>query len=358
MTNPMEKRFFFGLLLVVSALFVWILTPFFSAVFWALAITIVFYPIYTKLYKKMPQWPNMAAAITLLLCIVIVVIPITFTINSAVNQAVDVYQKFEQDDFNLQQQVDNIFNKVPLIGSWLEQQNLDANSMREKISDSASSGGKLLAQGTWSLGRSVFSLFIFTGIMLYVMFFLLRDGKGIITGLMKALPLGNDKERLLFDKFAEVTRATIKGNLVIGIIQGTLGGLAFWFLGIPAALLWGVVMTILSLIPIIGSGLIWGPVAIYMLLTGDIWQGFSLIIYGVAVIGLVDNFLRPILVGRDTRMPDYIVLLSTIGGLALFGAHGFVIGPIIAALFMVSWGIFMQEFQNVEPPEGLLQSDE
>lgn len=346
MSDRLETRFFLGLLLLVSALFLWLLTPFFAAVFWALAITIVFYPLHTKLRNKMPQWPNTAAVLILLLCVIIVVIPLIVTVNSAIGQAIDLYQKFQQEDIDLQQHLDNLTANIPLINTWLDSQKIDLDSLRERAMDSVSDGGKFLAQGTWSLGQSIFSLFIYSGIMLYVMFFLLRDGDNIVSGLMKALPLGDDKERLLFKKFAEVTRATIKGNLVIAIVQGTLGGLIFWVFDVPAALLWGVVMTILSLIPIIGSGLIWGPAAIYMMLTGDLWQGITLIIFGVAVIGLVDNFLRPLLVGRDTQMPDYIVLLSTLGGLSLFGAYGFVAGPIIAALFIAGWGIFMRDFQH------------
>lgn len=353
MSDRLETRFFLGLLLLVSALFLWLLTPFFAAVFWALAITIVFYPLHTRLCEKMPHWPNMAAAITLTLCVIIVVIPLIITVNSAISQAMDIYQKVQQEDIDLQQHLDNLTAKIPLIDTWIARRDIDLNSLRERAMDSVAEGGKFLAQGTWSLGRSIFSLFIYSGIMLYVMFFLLRDGKHIVAGLIKALPLGDDRERLIFKKFAEVTRATIKGNLVIAIVQGTLGGLIFWAFDIPAALLWGVVMTILSLIPIIGSGLIWGPVAIYMIVTGDIWQGLTLLIFGVAVIGLVDNFLRPILVGRDTRMPDYIVLLSTLGGLALFGAHGFVAGPIIASLFITVWGIFMREFQHEDTTDTL-----
>lgn len=357
MSDKLESRFFIGLLLVVSALFIWIITPFFAAVFWALAIAIVFYPLHLKLCRKWPSRPNMAAALTLLVCSVIVVIPVIFTVTSVINQAVAIYEKVEDEDIDLQEQLDRLTERVPAVREWVEEQDIDLDSMRENLSESVTSGGKFLAQGTWTLGQSLFGLVIQTGIMLYVGFFFLRDGGKIIAGLNKALPLENDSKRLLFKKFAEVTRATIKGNLVIAIIQGGLGGLIFWFFDIPAALIWGVIMAILSLIPAIGSGLVWAPVAVYMILAGDIWQGITMIIYGVGVIGLVDNFLRPILVGRDTRMPDYIVLTSTLGGLVLFGAHGFVIGPIIAALFMVCWGIFIQEFQHLDPPQIIDQSD-
>jgi predicted PurR-regulated permease PerM len=161
--------------------------------------------------------------------------------------------------------------------------------------------------------------------------------------------MGDTRERLLFAKFAEVTRATVKGNLVVAIVQGALGGFIFWALGIPAALLWAVVMAFLSLLPAVGAAIIWAPVAAYLLAVGSYVDGIILIAFGAGVIGLVDNLLRPILVGRDTKLPDYLVLLSTLGGMALFGINGFVIGPLIAALFIAFWGIFMREI-NVEHP--------
>jgi len=180
-------------------------------------------------------------------------------------------------------------------------------------------------------------------LMLYLTFFMLRDGNKLIDMLIRALPLGDAREKMLFSMFAEVTRATVKGNLVVAIVQGALGGLIFWLLGIPGVLLWAVLMTLASLIPAVGPALIWVPVALYLLAIGDTTQSLILIAFGAGVIGLVDNILRPILVGRDIKLPDYIVLLSTLGGLAIFGINGFVIGPLIAALFMAFWGIFMRE---------------
>jgi predicted PurR-regulated permease PerM len=149
-----------------------------------------------------------------------------------------------------------------------------------------------------------------------------------------------DQQRELFTRFTTVIRATVKGNVVVAIVQGALGGLAFWFLGVHAPVLWAVVMAFLSLLPAVGSALVWFPVAIYFLLTGATWQGIVLIAYGVLVIGLIDNVLRPTLVGKDTKMPDYVVLIATLGGMAIFGLNGFVIGPVIAAMFMAVWDIF------------------
>ena len=156
------------------------------------------------------------------------------------------------------------------------------------------------------------------------------------------MPLFDDPKTALADKFTTVIRATIKGSIVVAIMQGLIGGLIFWALGIHAALLGGVMMGFFSLLPAIGTGLIWVPVALFLLITGSIWQGLVLVFCGFFVIGMVDNLLRPILVGKDTRMPDYIVLISTLGGISMLGINGFILGPVVAALFMAGWENFGQ----------------
>jgi predicted PurR-regulated permease PerM len=154
------------------------------------------------------------------------------------------------------------------------------------------------------------------------------------------VPLSRKYKQRLFNNFTTVVRATVKGNVLVALVQGALGGLAFWFLGIQAPLLWAVVMAFLSLLPAVGAAIVWAPVAIYLLVSGSVWQGVALIVWGVVAIGLVDNVLRPILVGKDIKMPDYLVLISTLGGMELFGLNGFVIGPMIAALFIAVWDLF------------------
>ncbi|MND99148.1 putative inner membrane protein [compost metagenome] len=164
------------------------------------------------------------------------------------------------------------------------------------------------------------------------------------------MPLAEQQKRRLQLKFNRVVRATVKGNLLVAVTQGALGGIIFWILDIPSALVWGVLMAFLSLLPAVGAGIVWAPVAVYFVATGAFWQGAVLAAYGVFVIGLVDNVLRPILVGKDTKMPDYLILVSTLGGLAVFGLNGFVIGPLIAALFMSSWAIFVSTKPQVQLP--------
>jgi predicted PurR-regulated permease PerM len=211
-------------------------------------------------------------------------------------------------------------------------------------------GGQVLASQAFSFGQGTFEFIVSFFIMLYLLFFFLRDGSELARKVRSAVPLEDSQKRRLQLKFNRVVRATIKGNLLVAITQGALGGLIFWFLDIPSALLWAVLMGFLSLLPAVGAGIVWAPVALYFLFSGAIWQGTVLVLFGVFVIGLVDNVLRPIMVGKDTKMPDYMILISTLGGLAIFGLNGFVIGPLIAALFMSSWSIFIETKPRVQLP--------
>jgi predicted PurR-regulated permease PerM len=212
--------------------------------------------------------------------------------------------------------------------------------MQERLSTGLVESSKFVATKAFNIGQNTFDFIVNLGIVLYLLFFLLRDGDYLARRIRTAVPLYPEQQRELFNNFTTVIRATVKGNVVVAIVQGVLGGLAFWFLGVHAPVLWAVVMAFLSLLPAVGSALVWFPVAIYFLVTGATWQGIALMVYGVLVIGLVDNVLRPILVGKDTKMPDYVVLIATLGGMALFGINGFVIGPVIAAMFMAVWDIF------------------
>ncbi|MBU2885315.1 AI-2E family transporter [Gilvimarinus agarilyticus] len=350
----LEIKSFLALLLIVSAAFLWILQPFFGPIFWACALAIIFHPIQTRLLKGLNHRPNSQALITLTMCLVIVIIPVIFLISSVVTQAADLYQKIESGEFDLAGRIEQFQNAYPAIQQTFERFGVNFSDLKNQSVDLAMNSGKFIAQYTFDIGSNAFKFVLDFCLMLYLTFFFLRDGNNIKELMVRALPMGDTRERLLFAKFAEVTRATVKGNLVVAMTQGALGGVIFWILGIPAALLWAVVMAFASLLPAIGAAIIWGPVAIYLLATGSYIQGIILVGFGAGVIGLVDNLLRPILVGRDTKLPDYIVLLSTLGGMALFGINGFVIGPLIAALFIAFWGIFMREINVDEDWDTLL----
>jgi predicted PurR-regulated permease PerM len=192
-----------------------------------------------------------------------------------------------------------------------------------------------------TVGQSTLDFIVSMGVMLYLLFFLFRDGSSLTQRIRSAVPLRAGQRDALLEKFAVVVRAIVKGTVLVAALQGALGGLIFWLMAIPAPVLWGVMMGFMSLLPAIGSSLVWLPVALYLIATGSVTKGLVLIAFGTLVISLVDNLLRPALVGKSTRIPDYLVLITTLGGLSLFGLNGFVIGPAIAAMFIAVWDIFV-----------------
>jgi predicted PurR-regulated permease PerM len=344
MVEKLEQRSFLILLAIVTALFGFLLKPFFAPILWACIIAVLFHPVQVQLEKWWGPRPNIIALTTLLACIVLVVIPVLLLLTSFVQQGVDLYQRIDTGEIRPGQFLDQIRNAFPAIQELFERFGINTDQLRENAASAAVAASRMVAQNAFAVGQSTFEFFLKLALMLYVAFFLLRDGRRLTDELVHALPLGDERERLLFRKFSEVTRATVKGNLLVAMVQGALGGIIFWILGLPAALLWGVVMAILSLIPAIGAGLVWLPAALYLYAIGDWVAATVLVLYGFLVIGLADNVLRPILVGRDTKLPDWMVLLSTLGGLALFGINGFVVGPLIAVLFIAFWQIFSKEF--------------
>ncbi|SNR99410.1 Predicted PurR-regulated permease PerM [Methylobacillus rhizosphaerae] len=336
-----NKSFIF-LLLLVSAGLIIILLPFYGAVFWGVILSILFTPLYRRLLVKTKQRRNLAAFGTLSVCFVIVIVPVILIASSLVHEGTTLFQKVKSGQINPALYTQQILNAAPApVHKVLERTGFaDVSNFQEKLSQIATQASQLLATRALSIGQNTFEFVVGFGVMLYLMFFLLRDGSALSMRVKQAIPLSAEHKRHLFNKFTTVIRATVKGNILVAITQGALGGLIFWILGIQAALLWATIMAFLSLLPAVGASLIWAPVAIYFLATGATWQGITLIAFGVFVIGLVDNILRPILVGKDTKLPDYVVLISTLGGMAVFGLNGFVIGPLIAALFLTMWDIF------------------
>lgn len=345
----LEQRSFLFILALVSLLFLYLLKPFFGSIFWACVIALLFYPLHVRLVRLWGS-PSLAALTTLAACLAIGIIPTLFVVGSFVQEGAALYQRLQSGDLNPGEFIDRIKQGFPVVQDFLDRFNVDINKIKADLSSAAINVSRFIAQNAAQFGQGTVQFLVSLCLMLYMAFFMLRDGAGLVRLLVRALPLGDERERLLFDKFAEVTRATVKGNLVVAVVQGTLGGIIFWLLGIQGALLWGVIMTLLSLIPVVGAGLIWGPVAIYLFAVGDWVQGVILVAFGAGVIGLVDNILRPILVGRDTKLPDYIVLLSTLGGFVLFGMNGFVLGPLTAVVFVAVWEIFIREFNTRQTP--------
>lgn len=340
--SPMHDKMFLCLLAVVSVAFAAVLWPFSGAVFWGAILAIIFNPVHRRIAARLPGRPNGAALVSLVLVLVVVILPMALIAGSLVREGANLYQRLSSGSLNIGRSFQQAMASLP---PWLHDlmarfDVADLGSIQEKLSQVAMQVSRFLATQAFNIGQDTFQFLVSFGIMLYLLFFLLRDGARLSRRLIRAVPLSDTHKQPLFRKFTTVIRATVKGNVAVAAMQGLLGGLIFWMLGIQGALLWGVVMGFLSLLPAVGAGLIWAPVAVYFLLTGALWQGVTLILFGVLVIGMVDNVLRPVLVGKDTKLPDYVVLISTLGGMALFGLNGFVIGPLIAALFIACWDLF------------------
>ena len=340
-----QQQAFLLLLIAVSLAFGWILVPFYGAIFWGIVLAILFAPFQRRLCEFMRQRRNLAALTTLLLFLIVIFFPLALIAGSLLQEGTALYEKSRSGQLDFGTYFQQIISALPgWISKLLSRFGVtDISTLQDTLSTVATQGSQFIATKALSIGQITAEFVISIGIMLYLLFFLLRDGNAVSDKIKQAIPLHREHKRQLFTKFATVIRATVKGNIVVAATQGALGGAMFWFLGIQGALLWGALMAVMSLLPAIGAGLIWAPVAIYFLITGAIWQGVTLIMYGILVIGLVDNILRPILVGKDTQMPDYLVLISTLGGISIFGLNGFVIGPVIAALFIAAWDLFTSE---------------
>ena len=350
--SPFENRVFLILLTLVTIAFGAILWQFHGAVFWGLVLAILFAPLHRKLLRRMPKSPNLAALATLSLCLVIVILPMALITVNLAQEATGIYDRLKSGQLNFGQYLQQIIAALPAwAAGLLDRFNLTTlGDVQEKLSSFAVQASQFVATKALNIGQNTLEFVVGFGVMLYLLFFLLRDGAALATRIAPAIALDAEHKLQLAGKFPTVIRATAKGNIVVAASQGALGGLIFWILGIQGPVLWGVAMAFLSLLPAVGAGLVWGPVALYFLATGAVWQSVVLTLYGVGVIGLVDNVLRPILVGKDTKMPDYVVLISTLGGMAMFGLTGFVIGPAIAALFIASWDLFAPPHPPANPP--------
>lgn len=346
----LHEKIFLALLASITLAFAWLLLPFSGAIFWAFVFAVLFMPLFERILKKIPGKKNCAAALTLLLCLLIAILPLSIIIFSLLQEGEMLYQKVLTGEIDFNRTFMEIYNHLP---SWfihiLNSFGVDdITDLQNKITSSLMQASRFLASQALAIGQNIFGFGIGAVIMLYLLFFFLRDGAALSKAIRQAIPLDDRQKHELLDRFTGVIRATVKGNLIVAIVQGGLGGLIFWILGIQAPVLWGAVMAFLSLFPA-GAGVIWVPVAIYLLSTGAILKGVIMIAFCAIVVGLADNLLRPILVGKDTQMPDYIVLISTLSGLSLFGLNGFVIGPVIAALFMTSWKMFSDKKSDLLP---------
>jgi predicted PurR-regulated permease PerM len=335
--DAVHRGFFLLLLLAVTVAFFGLIDDFFKAIFWAAVLAMMFRPLHQKLLEVMPMRPALNALLTTLAVIVAVLIPVSLTALAVAQEAANLARDLEAGEIDTEATLLWVEQRVPFLPGLLERFQIDVERIQEGVSTAAIASGRWIAGNAVTIGQNTLQFFLHLFVMLYLLFFFIMDGKSILLAIARVLPLDLDLQENLRARFANVARATLKGTFLISALQGFIGGIVFWALGIRAAVLWGVVMALFALIPAVGPPIIWLPAAIVLIASGQLTKGLILILVGVIVIGLVDNLLRPVLVGRDARLPDYIILLTTLGGIAVFGLSGVLIGPIIAALFFTVW---------------------
>ena len=343
--TTIEEFSFFAAIALVTLAFLWLLLPFYGAILWAVILAILFNPLQRKLEHCLGGRRNLAAVLSVLACICIVVIPGSLILASLAQEATTLYNRINTREFDLALQIAHLWGALPPpVLKVLSAADLgDLAEVQTRLTSFLLQASQTIATSAVIIGQNTAQFLISLGVMLYLLFFLFRDGTGLTALIRNASPLSKRHTDHILGKFTAVVKATVKGNVIIAAIQGAIGGVTFWMLGIEPALLWAVLMAILSLLPVVGAGLIWLPAAAYLLLSGNYLKGAILLAVGTLVISMVDNLLRPPLVGKGTFLPDYVVLISTIGGLSLIGMSGFVIGPLIAALFVSVWSLFADD---------------
>ena len=346
-TLSLEDVFFVTLLTVATLGLIWIVGGFLEPVFWAALLASLFHPMHRRLMSRLGDRATLSAVIVLLLILVIVILPSLLVGLAVVREAQMLYERVTSGAIDLKAPLLWFSKAMPIASDLLARVGIESDRISDWMSAASVTASRFLATRALSIGQGALGIVVQFVLMIYLVFFFLRDGALLLDRLVRALPLGNQRERRLFAKFAEVSRATLKGTVVVSIVQGGLGGLSLALVGIDGAVFWALVMTILSILPAVGLSIVWLPAALWLFATGAVAKAVVLIVLGT-LIGFMDNLLRPILVGRDTRMPDYLILLSTLGGITAFGLSGFVIGPIIAALCVAGWDMFADDFGEID----------
>jgi predicted PurR-regulated permease PerM len=353
-TEDLQQASFLIILVVVSLLMAVIVYPFAQPLLWAALVAIMFQPLYRNLLRRLRGRRNPAAGLSLLVIFFVVMVPAAWVASMVLEQAIVLVATLQQQPLDLAALFDAVYTNLPNVAQEAVDRSgwADIAMVQTRLQELLTESAGMIATQAVSIGSGALGFMLSFGVGLYVMFFLLRDGERIGRTVLCAVPVERSIADRLAARFLGIVRATIKGTGVVALVQGALGTVTLMIAGVPSALLFGVVMAIFALVPVIGSGAVWVPAGIWLLISGETWQGLFVLLTGFFVISSADNVLRPILVGRDTGIPDWIILITTLGGISLVGFSGIVLGPLVAGLFLASWSI-LREQREEEEREGL-----
>lgn len=330
---------FFAAILAGIALFIYIISEFIQPIFWAAVFAIVFYPLHLRILHFFRGRQTVSALLSLVIILLVVFIPAGLLGTLLASEARDAYTYTQNNPEAFAWYAHAIQDALVSFG-------IQADDIAPRLKEYGEGILSFVTGQALSIGKATLATVVKTIIMLYLLFFLLRDGERLLAYVRFFLPLGDIRERHLMHTFTSITRALFKGTVVVAIAQGFIGGILFAIAGVPNPLLFTAVMTILACIPGIGPTLIWLPVGIIQLLMGNTFGGLVILIGGFGIISVIDNVLRPLLVGKETSLPDPIIMISILGGLATFGVAGVIIGPVSAGLSVVLIGMFAEEYRE------------
>jgi predicted PurR-regulated permease PerM len=337
------------LLTVLGYLTYKIMSPFFTAIAWAVVFSIIFYPFYAFVSRKV-RIKSIASLITVLLILIIIVGPFTYVAVLLVKEIQSVSARLNENnlgslpEFIEKIRVYPIFAKISSftgVGELTSQDAITTNL--QKI------GNILLAEFSLGVTNALSAVIDFI-LILFTTFFLFRDGPGFLSKVKDLMPFSAGQKKKLAGQIKDLIVSTVYGGVVIAIIQGILGGIAYYVIGMESPVLWGITMSITSFVPLFGTFLLWGPSAAYLIIQGHTFAGIGLFLYGVFVISMVDNILKPIIIGSRTKLPTIIILFSVLGGIKFFGIIGLIMGPLITAVFISVFEIISHLEGEVEGP--------
>jgi predicted PurR-regulated permease PerM len=335
---------FYVLLGLSTLLFFYLMLPFFYPIFWAAVIASIFRPLHDHLVKKIKS-PTLSATLVLIMILLIIILPAGIIGSLLLTESMQIYSTLDANSDALERKILDITKNITT-NPYLSRLHLDADFLTDNLATGAKSVTNFIIESLKNLTQNTIVFGVNFSIMLYTLFFFIRDGHTFVRMIMKLFPINREQEAPLLERFSATARATLKVTLIIGGIQGILGGLIFFLTGVKGALTWGTMMVFTSIVPAIGCSLVWAPAGIVMIIMGHFWEGMIILAFGVIVLSHVETLLRPLLLGHDVQMHTLLIFLSTLGGLSLFGISGFVIGPVITSLVQAFWEMHYESYKR------------
>ena len=341
-TERLTSTIYFAIVLLLLYLFYKIMSPFLITIAWAMVMSITFYPLY-GLFLRFLTRPWAASLCTLLIILIVMFGPFSFIVSALTGEIADIYGAIDKQGIETFTNIQSNPFLQNLIGELSSFEILQGFNLQESIVNMLKTVGEYIVGHVSDVFTNALVLVFNFIVMCLTIYYFLKDGETLTEYLKKLLPFSEKQKARLVMRVKETVIAAVYGQLAVGVAQGALGGMAFWVLGIPSPVFWGTVMAIFSFVPLFGTLVIWGPASVILILTGTYGKGISLFLFGALIIGSMDNILKPLIIGGKTKLHTLLVFFSVLGGIKLLGFLGFIIGPLVAALCLSLFDMYMEE---------------